>query len=529
MPGSNLNTTERKLQKRWKQGGYPFPTLRSVAVQGSPGLRGICNLAVDFDYPVTAICGRNGTGKSTILSLATLAFHTVSGHVPPNALRKVPAGEDSSYYTFRDFFFRGPSDPDLAGITIDWNFSDAAPVSIKKQSSKWMRYHRRPDRPVLYLGISRTIPASELSHLRSRFASKSGHPSSSLSDAARARLSEVMGRPYASAEVLSDARYAVRTATSDATYSSFNMGTGEDVLIDLINVLDSAPEGALVAIDEIELGLHPEALRQLGRHVQEIALERKLQIVVTTHSQHFLDALPRVARVMLQRVGTVHESINGPTTRFAMGAMAGLPNPELNVYCEDVFARSLIGHALDADLRNRVQITDVGSNSELAQQARFHQRANLGQRVLIAWDGDVSDADGAGWLKAAKGHSKPLDLNQTNWLRLPGGKAPERWVLEELDCQSGWETLAGELTMTESDAAGHISSLKTVTEPHRIVHELAQRTNLQHDESRGALLRALARLPEKPLESITNAISTVLANESHQDFAIPDDEPLAPA
>ena len=38
------------------------------------GMRGICNLQVEFNYPVSVIAGRNGSGKSTVLFAAACAY-----------------------------------------------------------------------------------------------------------------------------------------------------------------------------------------------------------------------------------------------------------------------------------------------------------------------------------------------------------------------------------------------------------------------------------------------------------------------
>jgi predicted ATPase len=54
----------------------------------------------------------------------------------------------------------------------------------------------------------------------------------------------------------------------------------------------SAPEGALVIIEEIDNGVHPSRAEGLIRQIQEITKERKLQILLTSHNPALLDALP---------------------------------------------------------------------------------------------------------------------------------------------------------------------------------------------------------------------------------------------
>lgn len=133
MPGSRLSKTEQKLQDWWsKSGTFPYPPLTGLWVKGDPGLRGIRNLEVQFNYPLTVISGKNGCGKTTILSLAALGFHSPEGHFPVNASRKAKSDEKKSYYTFKDFFFKGPADPDIAGVEIGWRYNNDVALQIRQ-------------------------------------------------------------------------------------------------------------------------------------------------------------------------------------------------------------------------------------------------------------------------------------------------------------------------------------------------------------------------------------------------------------
>lgn len=269
LPGTRLNTTERALLNAWNAGSFGrFPLLKSVSITAptGPGLRGIRGLTVEFSFPVTFLSGQNGCGKSTVLSLAALAFHGYQGHLPLNSRRW--SGDDETgfgYYTFQDFFYRGPGDADVAGVQIQWTFSRQAPVSISKQSDKWMRYERRPSRPVEFLGLSRAVPAIELPTLRNHFGLAATPTVAPLNDGARGHLQRVLGRPYPSAEVLNGSRYTIRRSGREGGYTSFNMGTGEDALIGLLARLEAVPEGSLVVIEEIETGLHPAAQRRAAQ------------------------------------------------------------------------------------------------------------------------------------------------------------------------------------------------------------------------------------------------------------------------
>lgn len=54
----------------------------------------------------------------------------------------------------------------------------------------------------------------------------------------------------------------------------------------------SAPQGSLVVIEEIDNGVHPSRAQHLLEHIQRIATNRSLRVLLSTHNPAMLDALP---------------------------------------------------------------------------------------------------------------------------------------------------------------------------------------------------------------------------------------------
>jgi len=54
----------------------------------------------------------------------------------------------------------------------------------------------------------------------------------------------------------------------------------------------SAPEGSLIAIEEIDSGVHPSRAGMLLENIQRIAQKRNLRVVLTSHNPALLDSLP---------------------------------------------------------------------------------------------------------------------------------------------------------------------------------------------------------------------------------------------
>lgn len=512
MPGSRLNDLERRLLERWSHPeALPPNTLRSISIKGNPGLRGIKKLDVEFRYPLSVICGKNGSGKTTILAIAALGYHAIEGHLPRRAQLSTQTQRTKAYYTFRDFFYKGPTDPDITGLNIIWNYINHNSISLTKRSEKWMHYERRPARAVHYLGVSRALPAIEQNVLRSHFRPGSSPTSRiTLNADSISRLSEIMGRTYISADQLTSKNYDLRTCLSTSSYSSFNMGAGEDILIDLLEVLQVIPDNSLLVIEEVELGLHPQALSRLAKHLQEVISNRDLQIIVSTHSRDFLDAVPRQARILIEGGSEEHSTRYSLTTRFAMGEISDSTEPEMLIYCEDTVAEHLIkgALALDCQQRKRVRVQPVGDKQTLAEQALSHVRGRLPTRHLVIWDGDVQDQEVTNWL----GTNDPA--SKVCYCFLPGATSPERWIIELLDSTKGREELVIEFGLDSiASAEKLVQDLASLEDHHAILFEAEKQLNVDRYDVFVALVRCAKRVNGTEFNKLLDQIKQSLSGE----------------
>lgn len=515
MPGRNLSTTETRLHKWWNSSAKTdFPLLEGISVKSttSYGLRGIREIDVAFSYPVTVIAGANGAGKTTLLGLAALGFHAVADHYPRGARRKPLKGEKSTYYTFQDFFFRGPGDPDITGLQVVWNYRGRSELKINKETDKWMRYERRPERPVHHFGIGRAVPAIEQGVLRAHFggASRTRNKAVQLSTQAVKWVAQILQRKYTGANKFSSQRYGLRQCQSGggASYSSFNMGAGEDLLFDLIGSIDNAPDGSLILIEEVEVGVHASALRRLAEVLQEIALKKKLQIIVTSHSEQFVDALPRQARILVRRIGATHQVSTSISTGYIFSDLSGEAMPELKIYCEDLFARRLIESALTAELRPRVQVQAVGDKNTLAEVAAYHMMSTGKQPCVVVWDADVTEAEAAGIAKKAV---EKLKVKPFSFYRLPGTDVPEKSVVNAILASSAALTIfAMTANVTESAAQSALEAAAGEVDHHSMPFEISKRLGLIEGEVVTSLTQAVSRAGALDLSYISDAVSKLL-------------------
>ena len=511
MPGRRLSHQERRLLQFWDDppSELPRPFLESIAITG--GLRGIDGLLVSFRYPVSALCGKNGVGKSTILALAALAYNGPSGWRIPNGLYQPKSRHQTKmHYTFGDFFLRSEDDNSFEGVSITWNhkYHDSSlRVELAREGSRWTGYPRRPEREVAFVSVTKVLPAHEVAGIRSSFSESSlGNDFAQLPPQAVEQLCNVMGTHYTLAEIHSTRRYTFQRASAGATYSAFNMGGGESWIICLLDTLYRLPRGSLLVIEEIEVGLHAEALKRLAEVLVGISLIRNIQIVCSTHSEVFLDSMPREARVLVRKGGGEHEALNSPTTRFAVSEMSEQIQPELAIYCEDDSAISLIEAALSHSLRRRCAINAVGNKTTVVRQGVSHLRSGYEMRVLCVLDADCTEAEVNGWISSEVSDRTEF---RPECLILPGSDPPETWVLDQLGFEAYRDAFAREFQCTTQEATSILEACRADSDHHRLGFRLGQKTGRTPEQCIVRIMRSVA--PEHPqLQNLRDQVERLL-------------------
>ena len=505
MPGRRLSQQEQKLLSFWQNppANFEGPLLRQMQIESAAGLRGIHNLLVPIPFPLTAICGRNGVGKSTVLALAALSA------APPRNWRgywsnvRPRHGRDNRVrYTFNDFFHQAGGRGRLDGLAVNWvsvSLGNEIQIAQRLKQSRWTRHedaarHPRvtkfPVRAIDFIPVSRVLPAVESDAVRRAFAGQKGRGLVALDGDTLKKLSYVMGRAYKHAETRVIRGLGLAHCTVSAPYSAFDMGSGENSVLLLLSRLQEAPVGCLVLIEEVELGLHVEAQTRLIEVLLDICLKKRIQVICTTHSEAVLDALPRQARVLLRRNGSNHEAVSNVSTRFALHEMSGSVRPELVVYTEDRFASVLVEEALAGTQRSRVDVRDVGSNATVARQAISHLRLHAKIPALSAFDGDSTEASVREWIRSERGERNL----QPDWLILPADTlSPEAWILRELRQMPYLANLKNELSCSEGEAVAHLDAMAVQLDNHDCGFVLSQRTGLEPETARRMVIRSVAR------------------------------------
>ena len=408
------------------------------------GIRGIVDLRVVFDYPVSVIAGGNATGKSTVLFAAACAYK-----VPGAGVKDfVPSTLFASYSPKL-----GERQDDHGTITLDFDYS----TPEGRRSMRWRRskgWNRsflgrknavQPERPIYLRTLSNLSNPSEVRGVLS-MSKLTTTPQESPLTASQIEFAQRM-LPFKYSEVvdLSSGSKRLLFALQDdgAAYSELHMAAGERAILRLSQEIAQL-NGALVLVDEVEAGLHPWVQQLLMLHLQELALRNDLQVIVTTHSPVVIDSVPPNGRVFLDRDETGRVVVRPPYRDIIQDALYGRSSQLLNLLCEDEAAEGILQGALDylcpKQNINRESMRigrDTGADEFPTYATAFRKFGRIDNFVFVL-DGDRRKTDTAERIRGRAG-------SEVRVLFLPGALSPEAWV---------WRVLQSDVDGAAAEALG---------------------------------------------------------------------------
>ena len=412
------------------------------------GIRGIDDLRVVFDYPVSVIAGGNATGKSTVLFAAACAYK-----VPGAGVKDFVPSTLFPYYRPRV----GKREDDGREIILEFDYlTPDGRFSMRWRRGKgWNRGFlgrkgaSQPERHIYLRTLSNLSNPSEVRGVLS-MSRLSSPPQEKRLTASQIEFAQQM-LPFRYEEVvaLSSGKKDLLFAAQEggATYSELHMAAGERAILRLSQEIAQL-KGALVLIDEVEAGLHPWVQQLLMLQLQQLALRNDLQVIVTSHSPVVLDSVPPNGRLFLDRDETGKVTVYQPYRDVVQNALYGRSNDVLNILCEDDAAEGILDGVF-AVLHPRLGIKmdsvrmgrDTGASEFPAHAAAFRKFGQI-QNFVFVLDGDNRGSDIADRIRAGSRIDVPIFF-------LPGQSAPEIWVWDALG--KNVETAAVELGIGPSD------------------------------------------------------------------------------
>jgi len=341
-------------------------------------VRGFSGAGVSFDFPVTALVGPNGGGKSTVLGAAACAYKSIK---PGLFFPKSSIGDNS-----------------MSQWSIEYELIDKEVnlSSLVRRSSVFKQFRwRRNDvvsRSVSYFGIARTVPAGDRPEFKKLMHSSYVHnePLQALPNQAATEIEHILGRPvheFKYTKIAQDKTFHVGWNRGNE-YSEFHFGAGESSIIRIVTEIELVPESSLILIEEIENALHPIATRRLVEYLIAAADRRRIQAIFTTHSDEALAPLPPEA---------VWSCLDGQTQQGKLSiktlrAISGKVDTALAVFTEDDFGKFMVQSMIReflTDCYDQVEVHAVSGNGNAVKvhQSRS-QDPTTKYRSLCVIDGD---------------------------------------------------------------------------------------------------------------------------------------------
>lgn len=367
---------QAEVTKIWldlRMGAQRSSQINSITLQG---VQGVADATIDLRSPLTAICGLNGVGKSIMLRIIWMALapdaavqtYGVNTRLARSSVRVSLVANNQVLTRVLTNGALDTSDPIPSNIQVV--FLDAPSASMGVQAF----FRDVQSIPDLLNGIDPVqLDGSELP-----------------------MLCYVTGKRYSSIEFYEIDAFETPKPYFTATergikYDIRDMSTGEISCFLLVWHLKRAKKDAIILIDEPETYISPAAQNGMMNFFARCSLEKKLSIVLCTHSPAFIKNLEADNFIMM------YQSNDG--SKFAGRQLfenflqqIGIERYKNNVLLvEDRFSREFCSFLLQRgtlDLLQRTAVLDVGGTAKLSTLLDFFPHRNAPIRIVGAYDGD---------------------------------------------------------------------------------------------------------------------------------------------
>jgi len=400
-------------------------------------LKGLKNLTLEFNNKnLHGILGPNGSGKSTIIHALSCIYK--------------PINDTATNYKFSHFFTPTPHGSwEGSRFTLYHSYREEGeefnnvPIEYSKAIDRWApRYDTRPARHVSFIGIRSCVPMIELEVQQNRIQFNTQPLTDTHSNQIKLFAGSILNRNYQSynRHYTQKGKNYLGVRYSGIDYSSLSMGAGEQRVFYILSEIINAPKYSLIIIDEIDLLLHKDALKKLLIKINQIAGEKKLQIIFTTHDHTILNLdFIDYSHLLQTNAKTLCFKNTKPD---AIQRLTGESIKPVEIFVEDSLSKSLILKiAAELGIAKFISIQEYGpaDNCFIVAAGIILRDLPNSNNMLCVLDGDkyrTTDSQEKQLKKTLTGDTvimkqKRVDVLQLiNQFSIPDNKKPEQYYHE---------------------------------------------------------------------------------------------------
>lgn len=430
------------------------PRLKSIKIERLKGVKGL-EMSLEGNN-VTAILGRNGSGKSTVLQAIYCLYQPKKKQFDIyrkrhkiNQFEEIPDSKFSHFFKHVDGRLWTESRLSAEVYWRDETREINTTKYYKKSKRQWTpRMGFKPMREIYYIGINSCVPAIERVikgkvTYRTNTTDELQH-----AEEIRAAASCIMGYEYSQLYYSNETkRLFFNVEKDDTLIHALALGAGEQRLFTILETLYNADKYALITIDELDLTLHTAALLRLIDEMVRVADEKHLQIVFTTHRQEVMSRNDINVRYLMQ---TPEKTLclEDPTD-VCYEELTGTHEQDLTIWVEDRLSKAIVEKVLEEEeMSRRVDVRIFGTIENAFTLAGYYKIAEADvSKLLIVTDGDkyVTEGEKIRRLKHTIIGDREVDVRARDeaikvmrQYDTPDGYAPEK-VIHKAICDNGEE------------------------------------------------------------------------------------------
>lgn len=410
------------------------------------------NLRIDFDFPITALVGQNGTNKSSVLraiygcpdtyNVGNFWFSTdldpiteKSGNRPRFIYgylnreygknvevikTRISKASNPDYWEpsrpiLQDGMEKMPNEEGITGRSkTRWNAikKSVTYIDFRSEISAFDKYFYHGDlKQTLRVNTKQDFlrnKSRKLNHIITSniqtaklYKNQDEHLflNQDIPDEQVKEISRILGRKYKKIRLIKhkffkNTGYTAILHSENLKYSEAFAGSGEFAVVQLVNKIMTAPKSSLIILDEPEVSLHPGAQERLVRFIFESIKNHKHQFVIGTHSPSIIKNLPaRAVKVLFQELNSKKIAIaKCNSTDEAFFHLEHDTGKKHTVYVEDRLAREVVLRALSQIGQAAANLFDVkyypGGAQSLVTRFLVQHALSSDENVYFFLDGD---------------------------------------------------------------------------------------------------------------------------------------------